>query len=254
MDLIEYIGPLWSDRRPTPDLALHLDARDRLVEIACGTAPARVVLGVPHHAAMGVDRIAERHPTGGRVADENAVLYALAALEALHALGIPCRVVVAAHATDHDPNKDAASPYCRRVLAGEATELLVECHGAGHRAPHDLELSAGRNAHARPLPFGRLLARALGGSTPLATQRAPGDRGGVLLDAAGDDGAACELRFPALRTRSLRAASERGLAALHLEAKPRYRSLGDGSGRLTADGARLGRSLAEAVERYLGVS
>ena len=250
MELRRYSGPLLDGDRPHAALGALLDQRDTLIEIRTG-GPARVVLGVPHHAALGVDRIAERRPEGGRVADENAALYALVTLARLTERGIGARLIVAAHATDHDPNKREERPYCRRVLESGA-ELLIECHGAGRRAPHDLELSAGRNVVAEPLRFARSLAAALGPGFHLAVQSVPGTRAALLMDARGAESGASVLRFPALRTTSLRAAGDRGMAALHLEAKPRFRSRGDGTGALTASGRRLGHALADATVHYLG--
>lgn len=253
MELRRYDGPRLEGDRPHRALLRLLEARDTLVEILpardAGPRP-RVLLGVPHHAAVGVDRIAERRPEGGRVADENAVLYALAALDRLAACGVAAGLLVAAHATDHDPNKGAASPYCRRILGSGAT-LLVECHGASVRAPHDLEVSAGSNRRADPVRFGRGLARALGPGFHVAAQSVPGQRAALLMDAGGGETGAAVLRFPALRTTSLREAGERGMGALHLEAKPRFRSRGDGSTALTASGRRLGHALAEAIAGYL---
>ncbi|MGH0030348.1 MAG: hypothetical protein ACQGVC_11190 [Myxococcota bacterium] len=256
MEIRRHAGPLFEegddgdgDGRLAGGLSDLLDARDTLVEIDRGDPP-RVVLGVPHHAAPGVDRIAERRPEGGRVADENAALYALVALGRLASLGVPARLLVAAHATDHDPNKSARSPYCRRVLDCRA-ELLIECHGAGARAPHDLELSAGRNALADPLRFSRGLLDALGPGFHLAAQSLPGQRAAVLMDARGRETGAAVLRFPALRTRSLAAAGEVGMAALHLEAKPRFRSRVDGRAGLPPPGRRLGEALARAAAAYL---
>jgi hypothetical protein len=250
VELHRYEGEVWNEERPAAGLARLLARRDALVELRSGTEAADIVIGVPHHAAIGVSRIAERRPRGGRVADENAVLYALAAFDTLRGLGVSCRLLVAAHATDHDPNKRADSPYCRRALAEPAPRLLIECHGAGRRAPHDLEISAGRNGRAEPLRFGRLLARELGPGYALAVQVEPGTRTAMILGTSGA-GAPGTLRFPALRTRSLSEAAARGVAALHLEAKPRFRSRGDGSDALTPPGARLGRSLGAAAWAYL---
>ena len=210
-----------------------------------------VVLGVPHHAAVGIDRIAERSASGGRVADENAVLYALVCLEELHRRGIPSALVVAAHPSDHDPNKRPDSPYCRRVLADPKPALLVECHGAGAAAPHDLEVSAGRNDRSRPLEFGHLLARSLGPGFHVAAQTVPGGRAALILDARLRTTPSV-LRFPALRTQSLRAAGELGIEAFHIEAKPRFRSRGDGTADLTSSGRSLGQSLAAAISTYVG--
>jgi hypothetical protein len=250
LQLRSYTGPLLSGDRPHARLAALLDQRDLLIELGPRSSRA-VLLGVPHHAAVGVDRIAERSPSGSRVADENAVLYALACLTRLRALGIASALVVAAHASDHDPNKRRETPYCRSVLGDPKPRLLVECHGAGPRAPHDLEVSAGRNARARPLEFGGLLARALGPGFHVAAQTQPGGRAALIVDAQ-PRSTPSVLRFPALRTTSLHAAAERGIAALHVEAKPRFRSRGDGSARLTRAGRTLGESLAAAIADYVG--
>jgi hypothetical protein len=258
VELRRYRGPSFVGEQVHPELDALLAARDTLVEIGDGSSDgdddgdgAEVLLGVPHHAAVGVDRIAERRPQGGRVADENAVVYALAALESLTEARVRCRLLVAAHATDHDPNKHEESPYCERILASPDLRLLIECHGSSHRAPHDLELSAGRNRRTEPLRFGRLLARALGPGFRLATQTTPGEREARVLDAGGVDAGGSVLRFPALRTRSLAAAAGRGIHALHLEAKPRFRSRGDGTAALTPPGRRLARALAAAIGGYL---
>lgn len=226
------------------DLAAALTGVDRLLQVGEVARPA-VLLGVPHHAPVGVERIATARPEGGRVADENAVLYALVCYDALRRRGVGCRLLVACQALDHDPNKDEESPYCRAVLEAEP-RLLLECHGAGPRAPHDLEVTAGRNAHARPLPFGRRLAAALGPGFAVAAQARAGTRSALLLDAAGRE-TPVALRFPALRTRSLAALGRRGLAALHVEAKPRFRSAGPRRDVPTASGQRLGRALAAAL-------
>ncbi len=250
MKRIDYDGPLWREREPAPELAALLRERDALIELSAAGGGPGVVLGVPHHAGPGVDEIAERRPEGGRVADENAVMYALAGFAALRERGAACRLVVAAHASDHDPNKHPERPYCQRALSSGA-ELLLECHGAGFPAPHPLEVSAGRNARAEPLRFGRLLSGALGAGLALAAQARPGERAARRFEGGAPLDGEVELKFPALKTRSLAEADARGLAALHLEATPRFRTFGVQGMRLTDDGARLGRALAEAVVAYL---
>ncbi|HKA14181.1 MAG TPA: hypothetical protein VKH41_04120 [Myxococcota bacterium] len=221
---------------------------DRLILLDHGAQPD-VVLGVPHHAPVGVDRIALERPQGGRIADENAILYALVCFTALARHGIGTRLAVASQARDHDPNKDGASPYCRAALP-ERARILIECHGAGARAPHDLELSAGRNPCADPLRLGRALAAALGAGFSVAAQTRPGTAHAMLLDSRG-----CEsptvLRFPALGTHSLLEAGARGIAALHLEAKLRFRSAGPRNGSPTPSGERLGRALADSLASHL---
>ena len=87
--------------------------------------------------------------------------------------------------------------------------MLVECHGAGARAPHDLELSAGGNRRTDPLAVGRGLAAALGAGFHVAAQTRPGAAQALLLDAEGRESPTV-LRFPALLTRSLLEADARG--------------------------------------------
>jgi len=239
-----YTGPIWSAGGIARELERAFAQPDQLIVIERG-ARADVVLGVPHHAPIGVDRIALERPQGSRIADENAVLYALVCFSALEAHGVGCRLVVASQARDHDPNKDRASPYCRAALA-DGARWLVECHGAGARAPHDLELSAGGNRLAEPLAVGRGLAAALGVGFSVAAQTRPGSAHALLVDAHGRESPTM-LRFPALRTGSLLEAGARGIAALHLEAKLRFRSAGPRNGSPTPSGERLGRALAQVL-------
>jgi len=245
-----YRGAPWRARTLAPGLARLLTRRDALVELRHGEPPAVVVIGVPHHAAPGVEWIAERRPEGRRVADENAALYALVCFSRLAACGVPCRLLVAAHATDHDPNKLPESPYCRRALGEAGVRLLFECHAAGPRAPHELEISAGRNRHAQPLRFANLLVGALGAGHHVAAQKRPGRSAAVVLAPPGS-ARESRLRYPALRTRSLSEAGRRGVAALHLEAAPRFRTLPDGTPHLPGAGRHLGRALADAIHAYL---
>jgi hypothetical protein len=246
---ILHAGPIFDGARTAPALTALLLRRDTLIELPCRAEP-RVLLTVPHHAAPGIDRIAERRPEGGRVADENAVLYALVCLEALRARGVAAALVIAAHATDHDPNKSEGSPYCQRVLRGVPGTLLVECHGASLRAPHDLEISDGRNPHVDPVRFTQALVRALGPGFHAAAQIAPGNRAALVLGAEHPHGAPTALRFPALRTSSLSAAGAVGIAALHVEAKPRFRQRSPFAADLTAAGRALGLALASAIAEH----
>ena len=246
METIRHEGPLFEGRRTAPALSALLRRRDTLVELPARNQP-RVWITVPHHAAPGVDRIAERRPQGGRVADENAVLYALVCLEALRARGIDAALLVAAHATDHDPNKSESSPYCQRVLASAPGTLLLECHGASARAPHDLEISAGRNPWVDPVAFTRTLVGAIGPGFHAAAQLEAGGRAALVMSGEDLAGAASVLRFPALRTRSLAAAGEVGIAALHGEAKPRFRQRSPLAPALTAAGRALGLGRAAAI-------
>ncbi|HEY5657047.1 MAG TPA: hypothetical protein VIY27_04590 [Myxococcota bacterium] len=250
MELYKYEGTTLRGTRPVPELARLLGRSDSLIEIAYGAQPAAVVIGVPHHAGPGVEWIAEHSSEGRRVADENAALYALVCLSALRERAVPSRLLIAAHATDHDPNKLPDSPYCERLLAGRGLRLVFECHAAGPDAPHSLELTAGRNRRAQPLRFARHLIRALGTGHRLAVQARHGSSAAIVFEPDGREQRG-KLRYPALRTRSLVEAEGRGLSALHLEADPRFRTREDGGQALPTDGAHLGRALADSIAAYL---
>jgi hypothetical protein len=230
-----------------------LSAADHLIVMRAGEPPYRSVFGVPHHAAPGAAQICEQRmdAQGGpnpREADENAALYALAAFAALAGQGQPTKLVIMAHPTTHDPNKVLDSPYCREIFA-ERTSLLFECHGSRHERRLDLELSAGRNPIADTLAFGRLLAQALKFRYSLGVQREPGKRRATIY-ARGGDVTEGDLELPAHNTHSLVEAGRRGVQALHLEARPRFRSCTP-QGEVSEEGMRLGVGIAISILRYL---
>ena len=162
---------------------------------------------------------------------------------------MPCKLVIMAHATTHDPNKKPDSPYCEEVLKDE-TGLLFECHGAGPKRRLSLELSAGCNHLSHTLRFGRSLAEALGYQCSLGIQKEAGRKDALILQQDGfeQDG---ELELAARGTRSLMEATIQGIHALHLEAKPTFRKPTDQSDTVTPDGLILGRALAQAIIEYL---
>ncbi len=247
---IEYTRSLWRGEEIHPDLHALLGARDCLLVLQHGPAPFRVTFGVPHQAAAGVGQICNLCPgeEGGlrpRDADENAAYYALGAFSSLRDQGVPVRLVIMAHPTGCDPNKDPRSPYCRELFAA-ATGLLFECHGSSPSRRHDLELSAGRNPLYPALGFGRRLAAALEYRYLLAAQKEAGLSAARILAAPGmeQDG---RLELPANRTASLISAYRKKIPALHLEAKPRFRTPKDRAPALSADGRLLGEALARTI-------
>ena len=231
-----------------------LSAIDHLIVLQHGSPPFLATLGVPHHAAPHSEHICERRldshgRPNPREADENAALYALAVFETLSGAGAGCKLVIMAHATTHDPNKALDSPYCRELFAGP-TRLIFECHGSKRERLHDLELSAGRNVLAKPLVFGRALAAALDYRYTLGAQSAPDRRQGLIFDAGGAQSEGL-LELPARRTSSLVEAGRRGLPALHLEARPRFRRAApDGTGP-GPEGLALGRAIAACILSYV---
>lgn len=243
-----YTGELWAGTGTHPDLAGLLNSNNVLIEITHGESPYRVVIGVPHQAAVGVIKIAEEVGKG-RDSDEAAAMFALAAFASLRERELSCKLLVAAHATDHDPNKKLDSPYFENVITHPA-RLLFECHGAGEGRSNELELTAGRNGLTRPEEFGRLLAKALRWRVNVATQKHPGERGATVI-LGQDEEEEGRLELAALDTDSLREVARKGMHALHLEAKPRFRFSGGESNILTEDGKQLGQAIAGAVIEYL---
>jgi hypothetical protein len=253
---IDYKGELWTLRKPDPALADFLIARDRLIVLRHGEPPFKVVLGVPHQAAVGEDYICEKRLDGNgnpnkRVSDENAASYALVAFTTLRSHDVPCKLVIMAHATTHNPNKKSNSHYWREVFADtDKAPLLFECHGMAPQRRLPLELSAGNNHLSHAVRFGRALATALGSRYTLGVQKEACKKSALIF---GTDGIEKEgiLERPALQTASLVEAGERGMSALHLEAKPAFRKPVDGSNTVTPDGLVLGRAIAQAIIRYL---
>jgi hypothetical protein len=266
--LVHSLDPRWSDRpvlgvfqqseiwsnfeegEVTPALLDELLEQDKLIQITHGQPPYDVVLGVPHHAANGVLRIAERSERP-RSSDENAALYALAAFTYLQQRHIPCKIVIAAHPTDHDPNKEAWSPYSQQVFS-QSVRLLVECHGCAENYRNDIEVSAGRNKLTNPKVFGELLVAALDHGCRIGVQETPTTCNALIFGTGANHPVSSQLRLPALETYTLRRAAELNIQAIHIEAKPRFRKASDGSNRATKDGLQLGQAIAKAIAAYLG--
>ncbi len=228
MRAIQYNGEVWDGPSIHASLWDLLQQKDLLIELVAGQPPYQVVVGVPHHANTGVDRIAEdwaNPKTGrpGRPADETTGLAGLAVFRAIQEKWIPARLVIAAHATDHDPNKTPGSPYWQRVFERSSGPpgLLLELHGAGLQRRHALELSAGKNRPANPLLFGKILATFLRQEWIFAVQDKPGtSQASVYGNGQHTSG---RLQNPALETLSLVYAGQIGIPALHLEMKGIFR-------------------------------
>ncbi|MGE5223239.1 MAG: hypothetical protein ACM3PY_12435, partial [Omnitrophica WOR_2 bacterium] len=237
MKTIQYSGEIWNGPSIHPELWNLLQQKDLLVELACGQPPFQVILGVPHHAGVGVDRIAEdwynpRLKGVGRPADATTGLAGLVLFSALREMGTPCKLAIAAHPTDHDPNKTPGCPYWQSVFTslpagnpGTAPHLpptlLLELHGANSQRRHALELSAGQNEVANTLRFGRLFAYYLNGDWIYAIQEKAGSKQARVYKQ--HTSTAGKLQNPALETLSLAHAGQLGIPALHLEMKAIFR-------------------------------
>lgn len=251
---VPYSGEIWQADHLHPRLWELLMGEDLLIELTCGEPPYQVVLGVPHHAGPGVDHIAEawQNPKTGRLgrpADESAGLMGLAAFTALREKGIPCKLVIAAHPTDHDPNKTPGSPYWQSVFTPPLPGLLFELHGAARHRRHALELSAGSNSVVDPLRCGRVLAYFFQQDEILAVQARAGSSDAELhKNHQSSNG---KLQNPAIETHSLAYAGALGIPALHLEMKSAYRRPDmafPGFIRPTAQAWDLARAIASTLE------
>lgn len=254
--MIDYEGEIWAvkNKEPAPELLGFLTDKDCVIVLRHGKPPYKVVLGVPHQAAVGEAYICEEckekksYPIP-RPSDENAASYTLVAFTELKQHDVSCKVVIMAHSTTIDPNKELGSLYCKEVFDDD-TELIFECHGAKAKRHSDLELSAGVNELAKPIDFGRLLMPVLGQSYMLGAQKKAGGQDALIFkpDGTENDGI---LENPANETDSLEKAGEKKIPALHLEAKPAFRRPSDGSNTVTSDGLILGRGLAQALIKFL---
>ena len=250
-------GQLWQipERVPHPALNTLLTGIDQLIVLRHGQPPYQVVLGVPHQTAVGVWRMCENRLDAkgvvkSRKGDDNVASYPLVAFSRLRQHNIPCKLVIMAHATTHDPNKVLDSPYCQEIFS-EETALLFECHACGNRRHLDLELSAGANPLAPTLRFGRLLAIALGYHYKFGVQHAAEKNEALVFETDGTESEG-KLQLPAIKTTSLIAAGARGIPALHLEAKPRFRIPKGLTNTVSPDGLILGRAIAETLIQFKG--
>lgn len=251
---IDYDRELWTLREPYPALRDFLMAKDCLIVLHHGSAPYKVVLGVPHQAAIGQGCICENRKKKDespdpRDSDENAASYALVAFTTLKQHDVPCKLVIMAHSTTDDPNKIKNSPYWKEIFR-ERTELIFECHGAGAHRRYELELSGGKNKKAKPVKFARLLVSELGHRYTLGAQKQAGKEDAVIFrtDGTKEKGT---LERAANETDLLKEAEKKKTQALHLEAKPAFRKPVEGTNTVTPDGFVLGRALAQAIIKYL---
>ena len=232
-----------------PDLVDLLHQKNLLVEIRENRFPPQVVIGAPHQAAPGCDRIAENweRRTGefGRASDENVALTALLIYQCLCEENISTRVVIAAHATDHDPNKEPDCPYFQAVFANPLPKILIEIHGAGENHELDgsaVEVSSGKNFLSQPLRFGKDMSDR--GEWWTAVQIEPGKKEAKAF--CGGEERSTRLKLPALNTASLIQAGEFGIHAFHLELKPEFRA-----SDIAPIMWQLGRNVAAAARKYL---
>lgn len=253
MQRVQYTGEIWAGLAVHPDLWQLLLEENTLVVITGGASSFDVILGVPHHAPPGVERIAQawvnpRTGEPGRPADECAGLSGLAVYSTLREKGLSCKLVIAAQAADHDPNKTPGSPYWESIFVPPLPRLLFELHGAASHRRHAIELSAGRNPASNPELFGKILAFFFTNSAILACQTSPGAADARLYK--NGQRTAGRLQNPALETLSLTHAGELGIPALHLEMKNIYRQPDpqfQDAPRPTPAAWQLARALAETI-------
>ncbi len=252
LKISHYFEEIWQLKEVQPSLLGALVSKDCLIEVVNGQPPFGVVIGVPHQAAVDIGRISDEmvneDGTKGRASDEGAAFYALVAFTALRDRGIPCKIVIAAHDTQYDPNKDANSPYWKAIFS-DGMKLLFECHGASKDRKVDLEISSGQNSLGRPPEFGRILARNFEFQYSLIAQDEVGSKKGILINRDGET--ITKIENPANKTISLIEAGKQKIPALHIEARPQFRIPPDKCNTVTKDGLILGRAISKSLIEYL---
>lgn len=250
MKRIVYKGKIWAVKYKEyeAELLQHLTSKDLLIVIKHGKPPHKVVFGVPHQAPVGVDHICEN--AKNRESDENAVSFALVAFTALKEHDIPCKIIIAAHSTQEDPNKDTKSLYCQKLFS-EPTELIWECHGLGINRKLDLELSAGPNDITDTMKYGLRLASALKNISDIGIQKKAGLADALIVRKDGTQDPNGVLEKAGINTDSLIEARKNNIPSLHLEAKPRFRKPDNKTDAVTIDGFLLGHAIAQAIMQDL---
>jgi hypothetical protein len=243
--MTEYEGAILQEGNIADDLFTEIGKKNELIVLKHGENPYKVVIGVPHQAKNGVSEICSDPKP--RKSDENAASYAIVAYNVLKENGIPCKLVIMAHSTEKDPNKYKDTPYFDEIFKEQA-ELLFECHGAGPDRRLDIEVSAGRNNLSKTIDFGKSLSHCLENRYSIGIQKEPGKNEALIINTDGSetDG---RLQMPANKTVSLVVAGKKGIAALHLEAKPQFRNSEDGK-TVSDDGLLLGIAMARAISEY----
>ncbi|MDM8531631.1 hypothetical protein QUF63_10705 [Anaerolineales bacterium HSG25] len=247
-----YDGPLWlrPERSFYPALEQLVTDKDHLLVLSYGQPPYTVSLGVPHQTGTGDWRICEnRRDAHGQIkdrpGDDNTVSFVLVAFDRLRQANISSKVVIMAHPTTHDPNKDITSPYCQEIFR-QPSALLFECHACSKYRRLDLELSAGRNYLTPTVCFGREIAKRLQYRYKLGAQNGANKKEAIIFEAEGKRNAGI-LQLPARKTASLIEAERHGMPALHLEAKPFFRQIPGELNTVSPAGHALGRAIAGAI-------
>jgi len=248
MNTVSYKGKIWASKHKEfdPSLLHPLTSKNHLLVLRHGKPPYRVTFGVPHQAKVGEEHICDK--TKKRPSDENAASYVLAAFSILKEHDIPCKLVIFAHSTTKDPNKNTATPYWEEIFQND-TKLLFECHGLGEDKKLDIELSAGQNDTTDTKKYGQLLASSLKNLCDLGVQKEAGKEDAIIYRKDGTKDLKGKLQKPGIETGSLKEAQKRKLPSLHLEAKPRFRIPEDISNTVTPDGLILGQALAQVIIR-----
>ena len=257
VNTVTYQGELWQafEHLPHPDLLSCLQAKNQLVILQHGLPPYQVVLGAPHHVPSGVWRICQERldkhgQVNDRCGDDNVASYALVAFSRLQALDIPSKLVIMSRSTTHDPNKVLHSPYCQEIFR-EESELLFECHASGGQRHFELELSSGSNTITQTVRFGRTLSSNLAHQFLLGVQAVPAQKDALIFKSDGQTMTG-QLQLPAIRTTSLQEAGRRGVPALHLEAKPKFRIVRGVPDTVSPTGQVLGQAVAQAIAQLQG--
>jgi len=240
----QFKSNIWSEEYgiPSDEFGRLLNEKNHLIEIRRGTNP--IVIGCPHHTKNGVS-----YMFPGRPGDECVGL-----VTANIAINLKCEAQIYSHATDHDPNKDARSPYFTKIF-DDNPQVLVEIHGCGNKGINDIEISCGQDIYGDPQLFKEKFQAALKKLTArLSKSQDNFDRSisnefkNLNIGAQLKPGSSQGVRFPATHTQSLITSMEKKIPAYHIELKPEFRKMRDTSRmELTGRGKYISEAIAATI-------
>lgn len=244
LELIEYNKQLW-DRRFfafSTEFKKLMKLKNKVILLNKGSNP--IVVGAPHHTMGG-----EMYE--GRPGEAYIGFFLAYIVDIMGSKG-----VIAVHVTDHDPNKDSGSLYCRTIF-NQNPNMLVEIHRCKFERKNDVEITSGQNKLAQPVLFAKELRKALQQTANdllqsksryeemigkelhdlrISAQLKPSSTEGVELSA--------------LSTASLTEAGAKGIPAYHIEIKVVSRKLHKRRGPiLTKKRKYLTNAIADTIQR-----
>lgn len=216
--------------------------KNKVVLLNMGSNP--IVVSAPHHTLGG-----EMYK--GRPGEAYIGFFLAHIVDILRSKG-----VIAVHATDHDPNKDSNSLYCRTIFS-QNPKMLVEIHRCKFERKNDIEITSGRNKLAHPVLFAKELRKVLQQAangllqSESSSERMIGKeftdlRIGAQLKPSSTEG----VELSALNTALLTEVGAKGIPAYHIEIKVASRKLYKRRGPiLTKKRKYLTKAIADTIRK-----